>query len=98
MRPTLKIVLVRLLITLFLLCFFHSAQAQTIAWAGRTWKVTNGGMAGVARGDAKNVRVDDKGYLHLEITQRDGKWTSAEVFTAERFGFGTYQWVIEGNV
>jgi hypothetical protein len=98
MRYPFKVVLVRPIITLFLLCFFHSAQAQTIAWAGRTWKVTSGGMAGVARGDAKNVSVDDKGYLHLEITERDGKWTSAEVFTAERLGFGTYQWVIEGNV
>lgn len=98
MRYTFKIVLARPLITVILLCFCHSAQAQTIQWAGRAWKVTNGGMAGVARGDAKNVNVNDKGYLHLEITQRDGKWTSAEVFTAERMGFGTYQWVVEGNV
>lgn len=98
MRYAFKIVLAQIIITLFLLCFCNSAQAQTITWAGRTWKVTNGGMAGVARGDAKNVSVDNKGYLHLEITRRDGKWTSAEVFTAERYGFGTYQWVIEGNV
>ena len=98
MRYAFKIVLARPIITLILLCFWHSAQAQTITWAGRTWKVTSGGMAGVARGDAKNVGIDDKGYLHLEITQRDGKWTSAELFTAERLGFGTYQWVIEGNV
>lgn len=98
MRYTFKIVLARPLITVILLCFCHSAQAQSIQWAGRAWKVTNGGMAGVARGDAKNVNVNDKGYLHLEITQRDGKWTSAEVFTAERMGFGTYQWVVEGNV
>ena len=98
MRCTFKIGMARPIITLFLLCFCHSAQAQTITWSGRTWKVTSGGMAGVARGDAKNVSVDDKGYLHLEITQRDGKWTAAELFTAERLGFGTYQWVIEGNV
>lgn len=98
MRYIFKIELAQPIITLFLVCFYYSAQAQTIAWAGRTWKVTSGGMAGVARGDANNVSVDDKGYLHLEITRRDGKWTAAELFTTERFGFGTYQWVVEGNV
>ena len=74
MRCACKIMVARPIITLILLCFGHSAPAQTIAWSGRTWKVTSGGMAGVARGDAKNVSIDDKGYLHLEITQRDGKW------------------------
>jgi hypothetical protein len=55
-------------------------------------------MAGVAQGDLANVNIDANKYLHLQIVQRDGKWTSAEVFTTDRMGFGTYQWVIEGNV
>jgi hypothetical protein len=71
---------------------------QTIQWAGREWKVTNGGMAGVASGDPNNVTVDKNGYLHLQIVQREGKWTSAEVFTTEDLHFGTYQWIVEGNV
>ena len=78
MRYAFKVVLARPTISLILLCFCHFAEAQTITWSGRTWKVTSGGMAGVARGDAKNVSIDDKGYLHLEITQRDGKWTAAK--------------------
>jgi len=73
-------------------------HAQTIHWSGREWKVTSGGMAGVAKGDPRNVTIDDKGYLHLNITQRDGKWTASEVFTVEDLGFGTYQWMVEGNV
>ena len=81
-----------------LFSFLHSAQAQTIHWSGREWKVTGGGMAGVAKGDPGNVRIDEKGYLHLSITERDGKWTASEVFTVENFGFGTYQWIVEGNV
>jgi hypothetical protein len=80
------------------LCLFQSAQAQIITWAGHDWKVTNGGMAGVAHGDPANVSVDGDKHLHLQIVQRDGKWTAAEVFTTDRMGFGTYQWVIEGNV
>src|SRR5580698_4484580 len=80
------------------LCLFQAVQAQTITWAGHTWKVTNGGMAGVAHGDPANVSIDGDEHLHLQIVQHDGKWTSAEVFTTDRMGFGTYQWVIEGNV
>ncbi len=72
--------------------------SQTITWKGHPWKITNGGMAGVAPGDAANVHVDGDGHLHLGIVHRDGKWTAAEVFTTENFGFGTYQWVVEGDV
>ncbi len=88
----------RLIIPLIVLCLSHCVQAQTITWAGHTSKITSGGMAGVARGNPENVSLDEKGYLHLRIERRDGKWTAAELFTTERFGFGTYQWVIEGNV
>jgi hypothetical protein len=73
-------------------------QAQMITWAGHSWKVTNGGMAGVAKGDPTNVTIDANGYLHLRIVKQEGKWSAAEVFTTEEFGFGTYQWVVEGNV
>jgi len=55
-------------------------------------------MAGVAKGDRANVSVDKNGYLHLAIVSRDGKWTAAELFTTDNLGFGTYQWVVEGDV
>jgi hypothetical protein len=90
--------LVRTIICGILLCALPFAQAQTISWAGHTWKVTRGGIAGVAPGDPANVRIDSNGYLHLQIVQHEGKWTAAELFTTDRMGFGTYQWVIEGNV
>src|SRR3974390_1591734 len=76
---------------------FSFAQTQ-LEWQGRTWKITNGGMAGVAPGAPENVAVDSDGYLHLRIANRGGKWTAAELFTTENLGFGTYQWVVEGNV
>ena len=90
--------LVRTTICGILLCALQLIHAQTIPWAGHNWKVTSGGMAGVAPGDPANVSVDANGYLHLQIGQRDGKWTASEAFTTNRMGFGTYQWVIEGNV
>src|SRR6266699_978422 len=91
-------VLPRLIIPFIVLCFSQCVQAQTITWAGHTWKVTSGGMAGVAPGNPQNVSVDEKGSLHLNIEKRDGKWTAAELFTVETLGFGTYEWVVEGNV
>jgi len=75
---------------------FSSAQTQLV-WAGHTWNITNGGMAGVAHGSPANVSVDTKGYLHLNITKSGGTWTAAELFTVDNLGFGTYQWVVEGN-
>lgn len=80
------------------------AVAQTtpppklLRWAGRDWKLTNGGMAGVVKGDPANVSVDAKGYLHLRIVKRDGTYTAAEVFTTQKLGFGTYQWEVEGAI
>jgi hypothetical protein len=55
-------------------------------------------MAGVAAGDPANVSIDADGYLHLQIVHRNEKWTAAELFTTENLHFGTYQWVIEGDV
>ncbi len=88
----------RTLFCIVVLSLCQIVQAQTISWASHTWKVTDGGMAGVAHGDPANITIDADKHLHLQIVQRDGKWTSAEIFTVDRMGFGTYQWVIEGNV
>jgi hypothetical protein len=89
------------LVSIVSLCFvlgcFSPAQTQ-ISWQGRRWKVTNGRMAGVAPGDPRNVSVDASGFLHLTIAKREGKWTSAELFTVDDLGFGTYQWVVGGEV
>jgi len=80
-----------------ILCASSGLQAQRITWKGHEWIVTKGGMAGVAQGDPANIDVDSSGYLHLRIRNRQEKWTASEMFTADNFGFGTYQWVVEGN-
>ena len=90
--------MVRILLFCLPFSFAQLTQSQTIRWSGREWKITSGGMAGVAKGDPANVSIDDKGYLHLSIVERDGQWTAAELFSVEKFGFGTYQWLIEGDV
>lgn len=73
-------------------------HAQMITWQGHHWAVTDGGMAGVAPGNPANVSIDSHGYLHLRIVNRKGRWTASELFTTDNLGFGTYQWVVQGNV
>jgi len=75
-----------------------TAGAATLAWKGHTWQVTSGAMAGVCQGDPRNVTVDGNGYLHLRIANSGGTWTSSELFTADRLGFGTYQWQVDGPI
>jgi hypothetical protein len=77
----------------------ETVQAATsLVWKGLTWRVTSGGMAGVAQGNPNNVTVDANGYLHLQITNAGGTWTAAELFTTTNLGFGTYQWQTDGPI
>jgi hypothetical protein len=55
-------------------------------------------MAGNNTGSASNVFVDSDGYLHLKITQSNGKWLCAELFTQDTLGFGTYRWQIDAPI
>ncbi len=70
--------------------------SAALEWAGRSWNVTSGGMAGVCAGDAANVSVDANGYLHLKITKNGNTWSAAEIFTTDKLEFGTYQWQTDG--
>ncbi|HXF13947.1 MAG TPA: hypothetical protein VN517_12395, partial [Terriglobales bacterium] len=93
-----KMVIACMIFSCVALATLQGAQAQTVTWSGRSWKVTDGHMAGVALGNPANVSIDTKGYLHLRIVQKNGTWTAGELFTTENLGFGTYQWIVEGNV
>jgi hypothetical protein len=74
----------------------NAATTDPSHWKGRTWKLTDGSMAGVAKGNPANIFVDQNGYLHLRIINRGGTYTASEMFSTEKMGFGTYQWQIEG--
>lgn len=88
----------RTLVTFACVCLASNAHAATIEWAGYTWQVSDGGMAGVCEADPKNVSVDQDGFLHLRISQEGGIWTAAEIFTTEKIGFGLYQWQVDGPI
>ena len=93
-----KTLLATILLSCVSLCTLRPAYAQIVKWSARSWKLTSGHMAGVALGDPANVTIDEHGYLHLRIVKQNEKWTAAELFTTQDLGFGTYQWIVEGNV
>ena len=80
------------------LAFAAAASAAPIQWKGYDWNVTDGGMAGVAEGKPANVSIDTSGALHLNVKKNAGVWTASELFTSQKLGFGSYQWLIEGPV
>ncbi len=76
-----------------------SLPAATLHFAGCEWTVKTGKFGpGPNYWDDKNVWVDADGYLHLNITQRDGKWYCSELNTTNRLGFGRYQFQVIGRL
>ena len=74
-----------------------AALAQVL-FSGYTWQVRSGiGNPGKNTFTADNVSVDANGYLHLRIAHNHNQWTTSEVFSADAFGFGTYEFQISGH-
>ncbi|GAA5785553.1 carbohydrate-binding protein [Chitiniphilus shinanonensis] len=85
---------------LALLLIGAPVAGKTISWSGHQWEVRSGGGGpGPNNWDDRNAWVDEQGYLHLKIANRDGVWSSAEIQLAnlERLGFGTYQFKMLGR-
>jgi hypothetical protein len=65
-------------------------------FSGRAWHVkqfetaVNGPGPNYFSPSRENVWLDAQGFLHLRITQRDGRWYCAEVITDQVLGYGTY--------
>jgi len=72
--------------------------AKVIHFSGYDWNVR---AAGSDRGgepnayDPGNAWVDEKGYLHLRMQQRDGNWTCAEVSLTRSLGYGSYIFLVQ---
>ena len=77
-----------------------SAEARTIRFSGYEWEVKSGD--GIGPGPCNwrddNVWVDINGQLHLKISRIGNKWYSSEVTTKRRFGFGRYQFQVDGRI
>ena len=76
-----------------------SLTAASLQFAGFEWRIRSGhGGPGPNAWDERNVWLDASGYLHLKISQRDGKWSCAEVTMQRRLGFGRYEFQVEGRI
>jgi hypothetical protein len=74
--------------------------ARRIQFSGYDWVVKSSeGRVGPGPNyfsdSSDNVSVDDRGRLHLRLTERDGRWYCAEVVSARSFGYGTYRFYLD---
>jgi hypothetical protein len=80
----------------------NNSTTSTIQFSGYTWNVKNGSHLGPGPNNwsRNNVWVDASGFLHLKITKdtATGKWYCAEVSTQQTFGFGKWQFWVEGRI
>lgn len=81
----------------------QARAATTVQFSGYTWTIRNSATAGgpgpnIFNGN--NAWVDANGWLHLKITKdaTTGKWNCAEIYSNQNFGYGTYQWQVEGAI
>jgi hypothetical protein len=89
------------LVAIVALFFVALANATEIDWAGVKWQVRSGGGSPCATSiwNEKGVWVDRNGWLHLKITRLpSGKFACAEISSLERFGFGNYEFEVEGPI
>ncbi len=74
--------------------------APTLRFSGYTWTVQTGisdhGGQPYAY-DPANAWTDQKGYLHLRMDYRNGRWSCAEVSLRQSLGYGTYRFLVEDS-
>jgi hypothetical protein len=71
-----------------------------IDFSGFTWRVRwkpsdRGGTSNPY--NPNNVYTDRAGALHLQIVNRDQRWTCSEVNLTRSFGYGTYSFTVEDS-
>lgn len=81
-----------------------SESLSTLQFSGYTWNVRNSNNhvqgPGKNRWDPNDVWLDSSGNLHLKIRKDTAseRWYCAEVSTTQTFGYGTYQFWVEGAI
>jgi hypothetical protein len=69
------------------------APAGSLKFSGYDWSVrmidsTKGGANNLY--DAENAWTESSGALHMQIKQKSGSWSCAEIFLNRSLGYGTY--------
>lgn len=96
----LRVVLYLLLVFFLFECIGNAQSATSIEWSGYQWSIRSGtGNPGSNTWNPNNVFVDANGYLHLQINNQSGTWSSAELdmITPVTLGFGAFQFHVLGR-
>jgi len=85
----------------FVGCVDHPSM-RTIQFSGHDWwvksNVTPAGPGPNFFSDSSNnVWIDEKGRLHMKITQNGDRWESAEIVSNESFGYGEYVFTLASD-
>jgi hypothetical protein len=70
---------------------------KILSFSGYRWRVKDSDLRLGPGGNhfhRDQAWVDELGHLHLRLSQVDGKWQCAEVFSEDSFGEGRYEWEI----
>eukprot|EP01121_Diplochlamys_sp_Union-15-3_P003751 TRINITY_DN13693_c0_g1_i1.p1 TRINITY_DN13693_c0_g1~~TRINITY_DN13693_c0_g1_i1.p1 ORF type:complete len:236 (-),score=38.91 TRINITY_DN13693_c0_g1_i1:159-866(-) len=79
--------------------FSFFLNCETLSWQGLQWTVKTGKAGpGPNNWSPDNVFVDSDGALHLKITNDQGTWFCAELYTDQLYGFGTFQWQVDARI
>jgi len=73
---------------------------KVIHFSGYDWTVRAGATdrgGKINAYDSANAWTDEKGYLHLRMGERDGRWSCAEVNLTRSLGYGTYKFVVQDS-
>ena len=73
---------------------------KIVHFGGYDWTALDGESdrgGGVNPYDSANAWTDQKGYLHLRMSFRGGRWTCAEVNLTRSLGYGTYRFVVQDS-
>jgi hypothetical protein len=75
---------------------------RTITFAGHEWGVKYGDQLGPGPNyfsdSQDSLWVDEKGYLHMTVIQREGKWFCTEVINSRSLGYGSYVFTLQTRV
>ena len=76
---------------------FATRPRKVLTFSGYEWDVREipSDRGGTNDYDRANAWTDAKGFLHLALAQREGRWTSAEVILTRSLGFGTYVFTVQ---
>ncbi len=70
---------------------------KSVEFSGYQWEIrqTAGSPGGTRNAyDPSNVWTDHDGFLHLRVSQADGRWRCAEAVLTRSLGYGSYKYLV----